>query len=179
MKLRLSLALIVLLSLGNTTLAQTIIVDPDTYEIRVINDESEPSIQENEEEEPEEQQEPEEVAQEALSEESTPIQEVEEQAQEAIAPQVVEQETARKSDSINEFEEALAWMYENEMTIFDNTDQYEPFNQLTRGQFAKMVNRFSIVVGHERSIVNDRCDFIDNDEADPTLLNHIITTCKI
>jgi hypothetical protein len=113
--------------------AQTIVVDPDTFEIKIIDDNTEPTIEETQAP----TQEDEEIV---LT--TNPMQEIEQ----VVTSTETVTTTTVKSPSISEFEEALAWMYQNQMTIFDNADSYEPFNQLTRGQFAKMINRFSQVV---------------------------------
>ncbi len=155
----------ILAAFPTLALAQTIIVDPETYEIRIIDDNSEPSIQEA-----------------PVEEVVNPIEEVEfVPPVDTTANQVntAVTETSIKSPSISEFEQALAWMYQNQMTIFNNADSYEPFNQLTRAQFAKMINRFSLVAWYNRNTVNDRCDFVDLGDADPTLEPHIIETCKV
>lgn len=147
--------------------AQTIVVDPDTYEIRIIEEDTTtaptPLLEENELDTEQELQDT--------------AAEIVEELEEIQTPPTVT--TTVKSSSLSEFEQALQWMYDNQMTIFNDTDRYEPFNQLTRGQFAKMVNRFSLVEWHNRSIKNTSCNFIDINEADPTLQPHIIETCKV
>lgn len=87
--------------------------------------------------------------------------------------------TSETHDPVIEFDVALSWMYTNGLTTYNTVDGYMPFNNLTREQFAKMVRQFYVAMGYDTSTKNTACNFVDIENADPTLIPHINETCRL
>ncbi len=78
-----------------------------------------------------------------------------------------------------EFDAAIQWWFEAEMTQYDNQEDYRPFDTLTREQGAKM---FSVFAMKNLCIAPDpslECEFTDIESADPTLRSFITTSCEL
>ncbi|USN57178.1 MAG: S-layer homology domain-containing protein [Candidatus Peribacteria bacterium] len=129
---------------GLVSAEPTIVVDPITKTITVIDDEGTTTVTES-------------------TDETTTEEEI----------------TDSGDDALTEFDRALSWMYANGLTKYNTSDAYMPFNSLTREQFAKMVRQFYVTMGYDTSTKNTACDFTDIDNADPTLVPHILETCRL
>ena len=136
---------------GSVFAEPTIVVDPITKTITVVEDEEETTTQTG-------------------TIEDAP--EVDEPIPSTTAP-------SDESDELSEFDKALAWMHTNGLTKYNTSDTYMPFNYLTREQFAKMIRQFYVTMGYDTSTKNTACDFRDIDNADPTLVPHILETCRL
>lgn len=78
-----------------------------------------------------------------------------------------------------EFEEAVQWMYENDLTRYDNPIQFLPAETLTREQAAKFFGNFALVMNKSPIISVESCQFNDVENADWTLKSHIISACTL
>ena len=58
-----------------------------------------------------------------------------------------------------EFEQALAWMYSNGLTMYDNEIEYRPDDGLLREEAAKIIGQAFIVLGYEQTTKNNNCIF--------------------
>lgn len=77
-----------------------------------------------------------------------------------------------------EFEQALAWMYENGLTKYNNEADYRANDWLTREEAAKIIGQAFIKLGYNQNTKNNNCGFSDANEVDPTLSGFVINTCK-
>lgn len=78
-----------------------------------------------------------------------------------------------------EFESALQWWYEMQMTQYSWADAYRPFDLLTREQGAKMLATFAmknLCIVPDESLV---CEFSDLESADTSLQPFLITACQL
>ncbi len=78
-----------------------------------------------------------------------------------------------------EFEEAVSWMYENDLTKYDNVTQYLPANTLTRQEAAKFFGNFALYLWKSPIISPESCQFSDVANADYTLTPHILSACTL
>lgn len=62
-----------------------------------------------------------------------------------------------------EFIEAIFWMYDNWLTIHNNTTDYEPFYAITRMNAAKMIDKFADVIWYQNTglYLPNECNFSD------------------
>lgn len=77
-----------------------------------------------------------------------------------------------------EFEQALAWMYDNWLTKYNNEVDYRPNDGLTREEAAKIIGQAFISFGYSQDIKNNSCSFTDANTIDPTLSIFVVNTCK-
>ena len=77
-----------------------------------------------------------------------------------------------------EFEQALAWMYSNGLTMYDNEIEYRPDDGLLREEAAKIIGQAFIVLGYEQTTKNNNCIFWDSKNINPTLTSYVENTCK-
>lgn len=77
-----------------------------------------------------------------------------------------------------EFEQALAWMYANGLTMYNNETDYRPEDGLLREEAAKIIGQAFVVLGYDQATKNSNCTFWDNEQIDPTLTTHVANTCK-
>ena len=77
-----------------------------------------------------------------------------------------------------EFEQALAWMYANGLTMYNNETDYRPEDWLLREEAAKIIGQAFVVLGYNQTTKNSNCTFWDNEQVDPTLITHVANTCK-
>ncbi len=77
-----------------------------------------------------------------------------------------------------EFQQALAWMYDNGLTMYDNEENFRPEDWLTREEAAKMIGQAFVTLWYEQTTKNTACTFIDANTIDPTLSGYVENTCK-
>ena len=87
-------------------------------------------------------------------------------------------ETWEQIDPDEEFSLALQRMYENWLTMYSWKADYRPNDYLTREESAKILWQTYIKLNFENTIKNTECEFIDADQFNPTLKEHIANTCK-
>jgi len=92
---------------------------------------------------------------------------------ERVAPLTTTQPTK------TELEQAIAWMYSIGMTKFNTVTSFQWDNFLTREQLAKIIDRFYTVMAYPLEQKNSACSFNDLKQADTTLQGHIVQTCKL
>ena len=79
----------------------------------------------------------------------------------------------------DEFSVALAWMYENWLTMYNNSGDYRMYDVLTREEAAKIIWQAYNVFGLDTGVVkNDSCTFQDENLFNPTLSSHIANVCQ-
>jgi len=78
-----------------------------------------------------------------------------------------------------ELESAVTWMFDNELTRYNNIVQFLPADTLTREQAAKFFWNFAVYLDKESTVPADECQFNDVAWADYTLLPHIISSCQL
>lgn len=78
-----------------------------------------------------------------------------------------------------DLDDAVQWMYDNDLTRYDNIQDYRPADTLTREQAAKFFWNFALYM--EKSAIKwaDECQFIDIANADYTLTPHILSACQL
>lgn len=79
-----------------------------------------------------------------------------------------------------EFIEAIHWMYDNWLTIHNNTTDYEPFYAITRVNAAKMIDKFANVINYQNTgvyLAND-CNFADIDWLSTGDKEYIANVCQ-
>lgn len=83
------------------------------------------------------------------------------------------------SYSETELQKAITWMYENELTIYNNPEDFMSNNPINREQASKFfwVIAENIYKKWKTSTIN--CSFNDIKKADPTLQTNIIDACKL
>ena len=81
-------------------------------------------------------------------------------------------------DLETEFAEALAWMYANWLTKYNNKDDYKMYDLITREEASKIIWQAYSVLWYEDVIKNSNCSFTDSDSFDSTLVSHISNVCK-
>ena len=77
-----------------------------------------------------------------------------------------------------EFEQALAWMYDNGLTKYNNESDYRANDGLTREEAAKIIWQAFITLGYSQDTKNNNCAFSDSNQIDPTLSGFVVNTCK-
>jgi len=78
----------------------------------------------------------------------------------------------------SEFQQALAWMYANGLTKYNNETDYRANDWLTREEAAKIIGQAFITLWYSQDSKNNSCGFIDSNEIDPTLSSFVVNTCK-
>lgn len=77
-----------------------------------------------------------------------------------------------------EFEQALAWMYDNGLTMYNNEIEYRPDDGLLREEAAKIIGQAFTVLGYDQTIKNSSCTFLDSNDIDHSLTQHVQNSCK-
>ena len=78
----------------------------------------------------------------------------------------------------DEFDRALYRMYKNWLTRYDNSDEFRPYDNLTREESAKMIGQLYSVLGFPKKDKWFNCSFVDTNMFDPTLAEHIYNVCR-
>lgn len=82
-------------------------------------------------------------------------------------------------DPEDEFSMALAWMYANWLTMYNNSGDYRMYDLLTREEAAKIIWQAYNVFGLDTGVVkNNSCTFDDANLFNPTLSAHIANVCQ-
>ena len=76
-----------------------------------------------------------------------------------------------------EFIEAINWMYDNWMTSFNTTESFMPYQTITRGQVAKMIDKFAIATNLTEIRNSWSCQFSDVD-TNSEYKEHITRVCQ-
>ena len=77
-----------------------------------------------------------------------------------------------------EFDRALYWMYMNWLTKYNNSDEFRPYDNLTREESAKMIGQLYSVLWFPKDDKWFNCNFVDTNMFDPTLSEHIYNVCR-
>ncbi len=79
----------------------------------------------------------------------------------------------------SEFDAALEWMYNTQITRYNSQETYGPFSLVTREQAAKMLAQFftTYVDNPPRADISN-CQFNDTANSDPTLKPYILDACQ-
>ena len=80
--------------------------------------------------------------------------------------------------SWSEFDRALYWMYMNWLTKYNNSDEFRPYDNLTREESAKMIGQLYSVLWFPKEDKGFNCNFVDTNMFDPTLSEHIYNVCR-
>ena len=78
----------------------------------------------------------------------------------------------------DEFDRALYRMYMNWLTKYNNSDEFRPYDKLTREESAKMVGQLYSVLWFPKDDKWFNCSFVDTNMFDPTLSEHIYNVCR-
>ena len=78
----------------------------------------------------------------------------------------------------DEFDRALYWMYMNWLTKYNNSDEFRPYDNLTREESAKMIGQLYSVLWFPKDDKWFNCSFVDTNMFDPTLSEHIYNVCR-
>lgn len=78
----------------------------------------------------------------------------------------------------NEFDLALAWMFGNWLTRYNNKTEYRPYDFITREEAAKMIWQAYIIFGYSQEAKNLACTFQDSNIMNPELIPYINNTCQ-
>jgi len=77
-----------------------------------------------------------------------------------------------------EFQQAIAWMYANGLTKYNNEKDYRADDGLTREEAAKIIGQAFITLGYSQETKNTNCGFTDANQINPTLSGFVVNTCK-
>ena len=80
--------------------------------------------------------------------------------------------------SWDEFDKALYRMYMNWLTKYDNSEDFRPYDNLTREESAKMIGQLYSVLWFSKEDKWFNCSFVDTNMFDPTLAEHIYNVCR-
>ena len=78
----------------------------------------------------------------------------------------------------DEFDRALYRMYMNWLTKYNNSDDFRPYDNLTREESAKMIGQLYSVLWFPKEDKWFNCSFVDTNMFDPTLAEHIYNVCR-
>ena len=78
----------------------------------------------------------------------------------------------------DEFDRALYRMYMNWLTKYNNSDEFRPYDKLTREESAKMIGQLYSVLWFPKEDKWFNCNFVDTNMFDPTLSEHIYNVCR-
>lgn len=78
-----------------------------------------------------------------------------------------------------ELMEAIDWMHGNGMTKYESVVDFRPTDTLARQEAAKFFSEFAINILYKDIDQNKFCGFDDIDDADPSLKNHILSSCLL
>lgn len=88
------------------------------------------------------------------------------------------QDTGADLSTGTEFEKALAWMYANGLTKYDNATEYRPDDSLLREEAAKIIGQAFVSLGYAQTVKNTSCTFHDIQTVDPSLSWYVTNACK-
>ncbi|MCF7835306.1 hypothetical protein K9M48_04685 [Candidatus Gracilibacteria bacterium] len=88
------------------------------------------------------------------------------------------QNTTINNTGGNEFDLALAWMFGNGLTRYNNKTEYRPYDFITREEAAKMIGQAYIIFGYSQEAKNLACTFQDSNIMNPELIPYINNTCQ-
>ena len=80
--------------------------------------------------------------------------------------------------SWDEFDKALYRMYMNGLTMYDNSTDFRPYDNLTREEAAKIVGQLYNVLWFPKEDKWFNCNFVDANLFNPTLAEHIYNVCR-
>ena len=80
--------------------------------------------------------------------------------------------------SWDEFDKALYWMYMNWLTMYNNSEDFRPYDNLTREESAKIVGQLYNVMWFPKEDKWFNCNFVDTNLFNPTLAEHIYNVCR-
>ena len=80
--------------------------------------------------------------------------------------------------SWDEFDKALYRMYMNGLTMYDNSTDFRPYDNLTREEAAKIVGQLYNVLWFPKEDKWFNCNFVDTNLFNPTLAEHIYNVCR-
>ena len=78
----------------------------------------------------------------------------------------------------DEFDRALYRMYMNWLTKYNNSEDFRPYDKLTREESAKMIGQLYSVLWFSKEDKWFNCSFVDTNMFDPTLAEHIYNVCR-
>lgn len=78
----------------------------------------------------------------------------------------------------DEFDKALYWMYKNWLTMYNNSEDFRPYDNLTREESAKIVGQLYSVLWFPKEDKWFNCNFVDTNIFNPTLAEHIYNVCR-
>jgi len=78
----------------------------------------------------------------------------------------------------DEFDRALYWMYMNWLTKYNTTEEFRPYDNLTREESAKMIGQLYSELWFPKDDKWFDCSFVDTNMFDPTLSEHIYNVCR-
>ena len=78
----------------------------------------------------------------------------------------------------DEFDRALYRMYMNWLTKYNNSEEFRPYDKLTREESAKMIGQLYDVLWFSKEDKWFNCNFVDTNMFDPTLAEHIYNVCR-
>lgn len=78
----------------------------------------------------------------------------------------------------DEFDKALYRMYKNWLTMYDNSGDFRPYDNLTREESAKMIGQLYSVLWFSKEDKWFNCSFVDTNLFNPTLAEHIYNVCR-
>lgn len=76
-----------------------------------------------------------------------------------------------------EFQQALARMYDNGLTIYNDEIEYRPNDYLTREEAAKIIGQAFVTLWYNQTTKNTNCSFLDTTDMNPTLTTYITNSC--
>ena len=79
-----------------------------------------------------------------------------------------------------ELAEAIYWMYDNWLTIYNTVSDFKPFDVFTREWWAKIFDKFSDMLGlwTTNSYLPNECNFTDITTLSEESQQHIVNVCK-
>lgn len=78
-----------------------------------------------------------------------------------------------------EYLDAVSWMYDKDLTRYNDPTEFRPADTLTREQAAKFFWNFAVYMEKEETKTADECQFNDIANADYTLVDHIWSSCRM
>jgi hypothetical protein len=78
----------------------------------------------------------------------------------------------------NSDQEVVSWLYTNKLTKYPQIDQFRPEWTITRGEAAKFMVAFAILMDKPKIKSSSECQFSDISDYDPTLTEYIIASCE-
>ena len=80
--------------------------------------------------------------------------------------------------SWDEFDKALYWMYMNWLTMYNNSGDFRPYDNLTREEAAKIIGQLYSTLWFSKEDKWFNCNFVDTNLFNPTLAEHIYNVCR-